>query len=822
MIKFKFDDNLIRIALLTIFTFVLYNFILLPLGFLYPLGLNFNDALLNISKKTSRDLLKTDEIVVLKIDEETIAEVNKKWPWERSFFADILEKISVYNPKVIGLDITFSGTSQNIEEDKKFEEILRKLGNVILAGYITEKGDYIPPYPLFAKASYGHGFVNKITDIDYKVRTAKLLYTDSSLQKDYFSFEVVAAAAYFGIRPEQIFYKNNFIHIGDTLKIPLTKNGNIYIDYIPLNNFINIPLSSILNSKEEFQSSLENKLVPPYKEGLQKSLPKGATNSGLGISKSLDHKIVLLGTTSKALHDIYQTPEGMLPGVSINAAALNTILQKSFIVTIPTWIFLLVLFAILLLTSVTTYNFSFPKGMAVIATEIILLFITGIVLIKYGFKFDYFSSVFLVILCWFTANGYKYSTLLYFNNRLRSMVIKDAGTGLATARYFQFKLQLELAKIKNTKEEASIVVFCIPELQEISQKYPREQTGIILSQTGFILKQNSRKKVDLLSRWKDDKFSAILLKTDISEAVSYCQKIISKIEENEFVSQEGSVYLKIFAGVSNYPAVRTDAAESLISCAEAASTRAKLSGQKIVVFNPQQDKVQIELLKRKTLASETEYITVDIEEREKELLNALEELKKSQQEIQKAHFATILSLVKALEEKDSYTAGHSERVANYAIGIAKELKLSETEANLIRESALLHDIGKFGLSDLILHKKDTLTAEEIEQIRQHPLMGARILEKSKFFENHIPLIIHHHERFDGKGYPHGLSGKFIPRGAQIISIADALDAMTTGRGYNRVLSIKEAIEELKKAEGKQFDPEYTKAAITYLSGDSKS
>jgi diguanylate cyclase (GGDEF)-like protein/putative nucleotidyltransferase with HDIG domain len=756
-----------------------------------PARLNSNDTILKFLKQIKEKPTQTNDIIVVKIDESTLNDTGKKWIADREFTAQLINKISHFNPKIIAIDLILFGKSTNPDEDEQLAQAIKNSRNIILPSIISENGEYIKPYKMFLDNSSGEGFVNRNIDPDYRIRKTKLIHKTPSTSETHLSFETIIASVYRDTSIDNIKDTKETITINGHFIIPLDKNGSIFINFLPIEYMPSISAIDLLNDKIKQKNILEN-------------------------------KIVLVGVTSKTSHDAFQTEYGIMPGVFVNAMALNTILTKNFIQNIPNTTCIFGILVMILMTGFFIYKVSAPKGLMFFFIEILLIFSIFHIAFLKNFKFDYFSVLFLCILSYTVANIYKYSYLLYFSNKLKSMAIKDSATGVATGRYFQFKLQLDLSRAKDSNESISIVIFTIPEFQDLSKKYSREQTGVILDQIGLLLKQNSRKKVDLLARWKEDKFSAILPRTDIKEASIYSQKIISKIEENEFISSEGTTHLKVFVGISNYPTVKTDSAASLISCAEAASTRAKLSGQKLIIFNPQQDKVQIDILKRKTLTSETEYLTLDIEEREKELLNTLEELKKSHQEIQKAHLETILSLVKALEEKDPYTAGHSERVANYAVGIAKQMALDENEVNLIKESALLHDIGKFGMPDAILHKKEALNADDIEQIHKHPVMSARILEKSKFFESHIPLIMHHHEKFDGKGYPHGLSGKFIPRGAQIISIADSLDAMTTGRGYNRVLNIDEAIQELKKSEGKQFDPDYIKIAIDYLLGRPKS
>jgi putative nucleotidyltransferase with HDIG domain len=175
-------------------------------------------------------------------------------------------------------------------------------------------------------------------------------------------------------------------------------------------------------------------------------------------------------------------------------------------------------------------------------------------------------------------------------------------------------------------------------------------------------------------------------------------------------------------------------------------------------------------------------------------------------ETQSAYLGAIRALAAALDARDPYTAGHSERVSALSVLIARQLSLSEAEVDVIRLGALLHDIGKIGVADHILRKPSALSADEFEQIRRHPGLGARILRKVPFLEPHLAIVELHHERPDGKGYPFGLLGDHIPLDARIVHVADAFDAMTSARAYRPARAASVALVELQRYSGSQFDP----------------
>ena len=177
------------------------------------------------------------------------------------------------------------------------------------------------------------------------------------------------------------------------------------------------------------------------------------------------------------------------------------------------------------------------------------------------------------------------------------------------------------------------------------------------------------------------------------------------------------------------------------------------------------------------------------------------------------YYNTITTLSLAMEARDPYTRGHAERVTNYSLSIAKTLNLSPEEIDVLRYSGKVHDIGKIGISDLLLLKPGKLTPEERAQIELHPIKGVEIVSNLKFMEPCIPIVRHHHERYDGMGYPDRLKAYDIPIGARILSVADAFDAMTSARPYRNALTFEEAVDELKRHSGKQFDPDIVNAFL---------
>lgn len=194
-----------------------------------------------------------------------------------------------------------------------------------------------------------------------------------------------------------------------------------------------------------------------------------------------------------------------------------------------------------------------------------------------------------------------------------------------------------------------------------------------------------------------------------------------------------------------------------------------------------------------------------VEESTKNLTRLYEDLRTT-------YMRTIKVLAQAIDARDHYTHSHSENVAKYAVAIAREMNFSAKDIEQLREACELHDLGKIGVEDNILGKADGLTPQEWEQIKQHPITAAQILEPLTFLGDVTDLVKQHHERYDGKGYPKGLKGEEILLGARILHLADAYDSMRSARSYRKIpLSKEETIREIKKNTGTQFDPRVVEA-----------
>jgi hypothetical protein len=186
---------------------------------------------------------------------------------------------------------------------------------------------------------------------------------------------------------------------------------------------------------------------------------------------------------------------------------------------------------------------------------------------------------------------------------------------------------------------------------------------------------------------------------------------------------------------------------------------------------------------------------------------------------QRAYESTVSALCQAVETKDFYTRGHSERVSRGSVMIAREIGMRDERVEAIRFAGMLHDVGKLGVPTSVLQKRGSLTDDEYAAIQLHPMRGLDIVREIGFLDEALAGIMHHHERIDGKGYPMGLAGDEIPEFARVLAVADAFDAMTSTRSYRGARSVPEGVAELRKWSGRQFDPAFVHAFVTAIERD---
>jgi putative nucleotidyltransferase with HDIG domain len=283
-------------------------------------------------------------------------------------------------------------------------------------------------------------------------------------------------------------------------------------------------------------------------------------------------------------------------------------------------------------------------------------------------------------------------------------------------------------------------------------------------------------------RYSGDEFAMLAPGRKRIEAYAFAERMRKAVESHPFPGLvSGKGVLTISIGIACYPEHVADA-ETLAFCAELALLESKKKGRNTVTtYAPIQ------------AAEAPSSKTPD----KRAALSKASQL---------SHISTILALAAALDAKDPFTYGHSQKVAKYAVLLGEAIGIEPERLSALRTAALLHDIGKIGIPDGLLLKPQRFSDEERIEVQKHAVLAVDILKHIPSFSGLLPNIVHHHERFDGTGYPDGIRGEDIPLESRILSIADSYDAMTSPRQYKPTLTTKEAIAEIKKCAGTQFDP----------------
>jgi len=371
--------------------------------------------------------------------------------------------------------------------------------------------------------------------------------------------------------------------------------------------------------------------------------------------------------------------------------------------------------------------------------------------------------------------------------KLEELVNFDALTGLYNHKSFQERLKEEVFLSEKVQKPVSMIFFDIDYFKHYNDLNGHQKGDEVLKTIGEIVKANIRDD-DFAARYGGEEFAIILPETNEEEAIKIANKIREAVEKESFYGEENqpNKVLTISAGVSVFPDRAKDEVQ-LLKSADDALYRAKF-------FN----KNRVERYK-----SILEELEKDIEDKDIEVVSSVK---------------TLISVINA---KDRYTYGHSERVVLYSRLMANKLNLSKKDKENLIYGAYMHDIGKINIPKEVLMKKMPLTNEEWEMLKQHPENGVEIIKTIDSLSGAMPIILHHHERYDGKGYPYGLKGEEIPFLARILCIVDSFDAMTSNRPYNKRKTYEEAIEELKRCSGAQFDPELSNAFIEVIKENSE-
>ncbi len=384
--------------------------------------------------------------------------------------------------------------------------------------------------------------------------------------------------------------------------------------------------------------------------------------------------------------------------------------------------------------------------------------------------------------------------------KMEKLAIKDGLTGLYNHNHLRDELRKEYKKAKRHLQPLACIMMDLDHFKSVNDNHGHQFGDYVLEHSADILRSLVR-DTDFIARYGGEEFYIILPNTELKGAFILADRIRVAFANNVFKKETISQTVTVSLGISSTSDGNIINDEGLITNADKALYRAKWRGRNNVCtfedteIHEKEDNLKEEIEKVEVFLNEFNTINDEIK------MNCIESAHK------------IMSKIKGGAD---YFNEHSVRVSGYVEQLTRELLMSEEEINIIKRAALLHDIGMLGISTDILKKKEKLSGDEYDIIKRHSNIGVKIVEKTKLFEKELPIILHHHERFDGNGYPHKLEGDSIPYGARILAIAEAYDSMVSNTGYRKAGSVGAAIAELKECAGTQFDPHMVNTFIKII------
>jgi diguanylate cyclase (GGDEF)-like protein/PAS domain S-box-containing protein len=383
------------------------------------------------------------------------------------------------------------------------------------------------------------------------------------------------------------------------------------------------------------------------------------------------------------------------------------------------------------------------------------------------------------------------------NKKFEQLALKDSHTGLYNHRYLEDALTINFTWAERQAGQLSVIMMDLDYFKSINDVYGHVFGDIVLKQFADLLTKTVR-PYDIVIRYGGEEFIIISPDTGRDGALILANRILNTMQMHTFGNKAHSIKLKLSLAVATYPDDNVLTGMELVDLADQILNKAKESGGNRVFSSV-------------NVKSTAAFVPLAPD------INLLKEkIARLTKRANQSLIEETLAFAKALESKDHYTGDHGEKTVHYAVRIARGLNFTDDQIELIKQAAMLHDLGKVGISEQILRKKSKLNKKEFDEIKRHPQIGADIIRPIHSLHPVIPALLYHHERWDGKGYPHGLRKQQIPLAARIITVADVYQSLVSDRPYRPAYSQAKAVTIIKESSGTQFDPAIVKSFLKIL------
>lgn len=686
-----------------------------------------------------------EDVIIVGIDSTSLRELGPL-PWSRERYAEAVRILRRANAGAVGFDMWFADPARNAAEDNALRDALKLSGNVYFAMHLSESDANVKitrTTSTLREAVAGEGHVNVYPDSDGTLRRA--VWEVHSMADQFTFLPILLAAKHSGINPSEIVETEGSLKIGNDIHIPLIQAGNH---------------NAFLLDLPESDTSFE---YIPFSDVISEKFQR----------ERIAGKTVLIGQVilGGGYADVWDTPSGRRFGVIVLANAVQQIIDGRFLRIMPAPIMMAL---VLLISFAGPWLFSsginFIAWMSHVA---ILVAVWGACFILFSAAGVFLppialSAAILLSVIWGTVEKLLEARHQIIRDQRAMDILRSLGDAVITASGMPALVTGRRPDVGDSfvlpAQTPHILMKTICQAvgaREGRLFLYRDDHPCCLAVVGADLRPVHDEfvaKVNLLIREKGEAFATDAASSKLGIAPEKCPHAVLAMP----LSLKG----EIFGGVHLYGKKPTDASPT---------THFASADLRLVAVMVQQATIGLE--------------------------NA------SLYENMRGIFLHVtLALANAVDAKDPYTRGHSERVILYSDRLARAAGLKMRDIQTIRLASALHDIGKIAIPDSILRKPGKLSPEEMDVMRTHPARGEAIVGPLEELRSVLPGIRHHHERFDGKGYPDGLSGESIPLHARIICVADSFDAITSKRYYHEERALDAGLRELERCAGSQFDP----------------